>query len=84
MSGPQFFAFVWGVLAVGVAYVFVRYPDRMEAIYRRNMDRTRTTKRLRERFAPSAAVIIWYRVGGFLFGLVGIGVAAAAATGALR
>lgn len=65
MTGPQVFALFWGILAIGLSYAFVRYPGQMEETFRKNMDRTRTTRRLRERHAPTTAIIIWYRIGAY-------------------
>lgn len=71
MSGGQIFAVVWGVGALGLGFVFARYPGIVVDLYVKQMGVTRLTKRLQERRAPRAAVRVWYRIMGVVFMVLG-------------
>jgi hypothetical protein len=84
MTGPQVFALVWSVLALGLGYLGARHPDIPARMYVEQMSRTAVTKKLQETFAPRTWIIVSFRIGGIVFMLLGIGVGIAAAIGVLK
>lgn len=84
MTGPQLVAICWGVFAVSMGYVFARYPEQLEAVYRDRMDHLPTTSRLRKRRAPTTWTIGLCRVGGVFFIAVGVVVGSLGAAGILN
>lgn len=66
------FVVVWGLIAIGLGYAFVRYPGSFADIYIKQMSRFAATDRIRRRMAPRAAIITWYRLGGILAMILGV------------
>jgi hypothetical protein len=66
------FLAIWGIVAVFLGSVFAFQPEWAESEYRRMVNRTRFTKQLAERNAPSDWVIKFYRAGGYVFLVLGI------------
>jgi len=84
MTGPQIFALCWGVFAIGLGYLFARYPDVLSGMYEKQMSATRFTKRLQERNAPRSFTRVFYRIGGIVFMVIGPVVIVLAIIGVLR
>jgi len=84
MTGPQIFALCWGVFAVGLGYLFARYPDVLAGMYENGMSATKLTKDIQQRNAPRSRVRVWYRIGGIAFMVLGPVVAILAIVGVLR
>ncbi len=84
MTGPQIFALVWAVLALGMGYVFARYPEKMESLNRRNMSRFVSANANRKRLALTNWYVGFYRVGGIVFMGIAVSVGIAAGFGLLR
>ena len=84
MTGPQIFALCWGVLAIGMGYLFARYPDVLAGIYEKQMSATKFTKGLQERHAPRSWTRVWYRISGIVLMAIGPIVIVLAIVGVLR
>lgn len=84
MTGPQIFALVWAVLALGTGYVFARYPEEMESLNRRNMSRFVSAEANRKRLALTNWNVGFCRVGGIVFMGIAANVGIAAGFGLLR
>ena len=83
MSGPQIFLVAWSVIAIGLGNLFFFKPEVVERRYREQMDSNRLTRDLRERYAPTERVIIWYRVGGVIAAVMGLIIGTLALLGVL-
>lgn len=83
MTGSQIFAVVWGLFAIGLGYLFARYPKFMQRQYEAQL---RQTPLIGRELSPAQRrrTIVFYRVVGMVFIAVGIGVAIAAAIGSLK
>lgn len=77
-----FFA-VWGVAALSLGALFAFKPEVPADMYIAQAARSRVLNRLRERLAPRAAILVWYRIGGVLFMILGVVLPVLALTGVL-
>ena len=66
------FVSVWGVGAVVLGSLFAFKPEIPADIYINWMSVSRTTHRLQQTLAPRGAILIWYRIGGVAFLVLGI------------
>lgn len=77
------FFVVWSVAALSLGALFFFKPELPADVYIAQAARFRVLNRLRERFAPRAAILVWYRIGGVLFMILGVVVPVLALTGVL-
>lgn len=66
------FLVVWSLGALSLGALFAFKPEVLADAYIAQMARSRVSNRLRERLAPRAAILIWYRIGGWLFMILGV------------
>lgn len=66
------FMCVWGVVALGLGSLFAFRPEIPADIYITWSAATRITHRVQQTFAPRPAILIFYRIGGAVFMLLGI------------
>lgn len=66
------FLVVWSIVALALGLLFAFKPEVPADMYIAQMARTRVSNRLRERLAPRAAILVWYRIGGVLFMLLSV------------
>ncbi len=84
MTLPQIFALFWAALALGLGYVFARYPEKMESLNRRTMGPFVSANANRKRLALTEWYVRFYRVGGIVFMGAAVWVGIAAGFGLLR
>ena len=66
------FLVIWGIVGIFLGFVFAFQPDWVESEYRKRVNRTRFSKRLAERNAPTERVITFYRAGGYVILVLGV------------
>lgn len=66
------FILIWGIAALGMGVLFTFRPEIPADVYIAQASHTRFTKRLRERLAPRGRILVWYRIGGVLFMVLGV------------
>jgi hypothetical protein len=66
------FITAWGLGALVLGWFFTFRPEGIADQYISQMARFRTTNRLRERLAPRGAILVWYRIGGVVFMMLGV------------
>lgn len=66
------FVAVWGIVALALGSLFAYKPEIPADIYINWMSITRTTHRLQQTMAPHQLILIWYRLGGAAFLILGI------------
>lgn len=66
------FVTVWGVVALALGSLFAFKPEIPADIYINWMSISRTTHLLQETLAPRRFILIWYRIGGVTFLVLGI------------
>ncbi|MCT2085894.1 hypothetical protein M3D75_07185 [Microbacterium enclense] len=80
---PLVFLCVWGIGALALGAVFTFRPRGLADRYIASMARTDLSPKLQQRLAPRSAVVLWYRVGGIIFMLLGIVIPVLALTGVI-
>jgi hypothetical protein len=78
------FMTVWALGALGLGCLFAFRPDIPADRYIRWTQVSRTTDRLRRKYAPRRQILVWYRIGGIFFVVMGVLFPVLALTGVLR
>ncbi|GAA5098819.1 hypothetical protein GCM10025760_34270 [Microbacterium yannicii] len=66
------FVAVWAVVALALGSLFAFKPEVPADIYINWMSITRTTHRLQQAMMPRRFILIWYRLGGVAFLVLGV------------
>ncbi|MFF3027923.1 hypothetical protein [Microbacterium sp. NPDC057944] len=77
------FLTVWSIGALAIGALFAFKPEVPADVYIAQMARSRVANRLRERLAPRTAILVWYRIGGVTFMILGVVMPVLAFTGVL-
>ncbi|MFJ4175877.1 hypothetical protein [Microbacterium sp. NPDC089696] len=77
------FLSVWSLGALGIGALFAFRPEIPADMYIAQADSIRGVRRLRRRLAPRARILVWYRIGGVFFMVMGVVMPVLALTGVL-
>jgi hypothetical protein len=80
---PWVFILIWGIAAVAIGSLFAFRPEGVADAYIAQMARTAASDRLRRRLAPRRLIVIFYRIGGAAFMLLGVLIPALLFTGVI-
>jgi hypothetical protein len=77
------FVIVWSIVALALGSVFAFKPEVPADMYIAQTAHSRVSHSLRERLAPRAAILVWYRIGGVLFMVLSVVIPVLVFTGVL-